>query len=444
MLFPDTARVRRRTSVVLFFLLTLLTLTAHCARAETNTVKLGVNYPLTGPYSIEGLDQIRAAQLAVDEVNSQGGILGRRVELVRRDSGSDTLRTELNVHELIDEGCSMIFGGSSSAVAITTSRICQAHNIPFFGTLTYSTATTMEDGHRVSFRECSDSYMSAQVLGPWLKKHYPGKRYFFITADYTWGWTTERSVRLATGAVDRKKHPGLLFPLGATDFSQGLLKAAKEPPHVLVLVLFGKDMAYALRQASEMGLKDYCQIVVPNVTLGMAERAGSNAMEGVVGTLPWTWKIPELYDFQGGKRFVREFSRRYNRYPSTSGASAYTIVYEYKSAVERAQSFRTEDVVKALEGHTYQHLKGPQTWRALDHQSVQNVYLVRGNKPQKVLADPLRLDYFTILGDMAGKNAALTPEQWKNKRRAAGLPPFLERFPNEPEAPQSETQGGAQ
>jgi ABC-type branched-subunit amino acid transport system substrate-binding protein len=390
-----------------------------------------MTYPLTGPYSVEGLDQIRAARLAVDEINAAGGVLGRRIVLLTRDSASDVLLTELNVEELIGQGCVMIFGGSSSAAAIVASEICAKRKIPFFGTLTYSTSTTLENGRRFTFRECGDSWMAANALAGRLNAQYAGKRYFYITADYTWGWTTEESMRQVTGTTDRKKHPGVLKPLGAVDFSDALEAAGSNDPDVLVLTLFGKDMAHALRQAVDMGLKSRAQVVVPNLTLGMAERAGPKAMEGVLGATFWTWKAPYQYGYPRGKKFVEAFVGRYRRYPSTSGASAYSIVYEYVDAVKRSGSLASEGVIKALEGHKYRLLKDEQVWRALDHQSVQTVYTVQGNPISAVLADPLRLDLFTILGAMPGNEAVRSESEWKRLRVKAGLPPFLERFPGE-------------
>lgn len=406
----------------------LLLAEAGTALASQDQVLLGINYPLTGPYSVEGLDQIRASQLAVDEINAHGGILGRRIRLVARDSASDVLRTRMNVNELIDMRCVMIFGGSSSAVAITAADICQERNVPFFGTLTYSTANTMENAHRVSFRECNNSWMSANVMADWLNERFSGSTYYYITADYTWGWTTEQSLRQVTGTLDRCRHPVALTPLGTTDFRRELALAQAYDPQVLVLVLFGKDLAYALRQADEMGIKERCQVVVPNLTLGMAERAGAEAMEDVVGTVPWTWRIPYLYNFARGIEFIEAFVDRYRRYPSSSGASAYTIVYEYAAAVERAGSFDTDAVILALEGHSYQLLKDEQTWRALDHQSVQTVYMVRGNSRDRVLTDPLRQDYFTIISAMPGRDTVLSEDQWRAMRIAAGLPPELEEL----------------
>lgn len=416
-----------RRRAVLAAILALCTLLAGSfpARAASD-VLLGMNYPLTGPYSVEGLDQIRSARLAVDQINATGGILGRRVVLVPRDSGSDVLQTRLNVRELLDMGCRMIFGGASSDVALEASRLCRLAGVPFFATLAYSSPLTEEFGHRFVFRECNDAWMTARVLGPWLNEHFPNKRFFYITADYTWGWSSEGALRRNTGTEDVHTHPGLLTPLGSTDFVRELELARDAQPDVLVLVLFGKDMAYALEKAVEMGFPRFCQIVVPNLTLGMAERAGAANMQGVVGTTSWNWKVPALLGQRRGQAFVDEFMHRYRRYPSSPGASAYTIVYEFKDAAEAAGSLEAMDIIRALEGRTFHLLKDDQTWRALDHQDVQTVFLVRGNPPEKVLSDPLRLDYFEILDSRPGSQTVLSEEAWKAARIKAGQPPYLE------------------
>jgi hypothetical protein len=175
-----------------------------------------------------------------------------------------------------------------------------------------------------------------------------------------------------------------------------------------------------------MGLKNTCQIVVPNLTLGMAEGGGPKVMEGVVGALPWCWQIPYKYGYDRGVQFVEDFAAKYNRYPSTSGASAYTIVYEYKAAVERAGSFESAKVIPALEGHTYTFLKDPQTWRDFDHQSVQTVYAVRCKPQAEVLKDKYQLDYFEIMSSLPGEQAAITRAEWESARAEFGVPTSLE------------------
>ena len=144
--------------------LLILAVAVLTATANQQTVKVGLNYPKTGPYSVQGLDQWRAANMAVDEINAAGGILGKKVELVWRDSKSNVNESKANVQDLIDnEKVAMVFGGSSSAVAIAAGEACQARGVPFFGTLTYSTATTGKNAHRYVFRECYNSWMAAKA-----------------------------------------------------------------------------------------------------------------------------------------------------------------------------------------------------------------------------------------------------------------------------------------
>jgi len=189
-----------------------------------------------------------------------------------------------------------------------------------------------------------------------------------------------------------------------------------------MLVLFGEDMVRALNVAYEMGLTKKMQVVVPNLTLGMARQVGPTIMEGVVGGSPWVWNVPYELDYPRGKEFVETFSKRYEMRPSTAAASAYSIVYQYKDAVERAGTTNTQSVIRALEGHRYTFLKDEQYWREFDHQNVQSVYVVKIKPRETILADPFGSDYFSIVESMPGENAVQTRQEWEARRRAAGKP----------------------
>ncbi len=417
---------------LIFSALALLTCFAVSNGLAGEVVKIALNYPETGPYAKEGKDEWYGAELARKEINAAGGILGREVVYRWYDSASNPNQTKQNLTRAIDqEKVQMVFGGSSSAVAIAAGKICREKGIIFFGTLTYSTTTTGEEANRYVFRECYDSWMAAKALGDYLNQNFRNAKYFYITADYTWGWTTEASLRKFTGTEDKDAHPGVLTPFPSGFYDEALKKAEQAKADVLVLVLFGQEMANAIRSAAQMGLKNKMQVVVPNLTLGMAERGTPKAMEGVIGALPWCYKVPYQYNYTKGIEFVENFRKRFTRYPSTAAASAYTIMLEYKAAVERAGTFDTPAVIKALEGHTYQHLKDKQVWRAFDHQSVQTVYTVRCNPADVVLKDKYHLDYFAILGSVAGKDAAVTRSEWNAVRKAAGKSIYLEKLPGE-------------
>ena len=409
----------------------IISLQAFTVRADDKIVKIGLNYPKTGPYSSQGLDQLRASEIALDEINSGGGILGHRVDLLWRDSQSNPEVSVNNVTELIDkENVKMIFGGVSSGVAVAVGEVCQKKEIVFMATVTASNATTVENGHRHTFRVCYNAWMGAKAMAAYLKKRFEGKKYFYIVSDYTWGWSSEDSIRKFTGTEDVSVHKKILVPLGAKEeeFKKAVSFAKIIKPDILVLVLFGQDMSTAIRYATMMGLKKDAQIVVPILELGLAEGAGPQIMEGVIGSADWNWQVPYKYDYKGGKNFVEKFSEKYKRYPCWGASTAYTNLIEYKNAVERAGTFESSAVIKALEGHQFTLLKDAQTWRAFDHQCVQSVYVVKCKPMVEVLKDKYQLDYFEILERFSGEQLVQTRDEWNQIRKDNGLPIYLEKL----------------
>ncbi len=392
-------------------------------------VRIGFNYPQTGPYAAEGLSQYNGALLAADEINAQGGILNHQIRLVSKDSGSHVSKTRINVRRLLeDKKVRMLFGGASSDVAIAACELCQEKWIPFFGTLTYSPTTTGEEGHRACFRESYNSWMAAKLLSRYLNDNLAGRHYYNITADYTWGWSTESAIRKLTDTMDHGIHPVSRMPIGSTNFIEPLRAAQAAKADVLIMTLAGNDIVTALRQATVMGLKDRMQIVIPNMMRDSLVEAGSDAIEGVIGTMQWLWQVPYRYQYQRGILFVEQYEKRYNKVPTSSAASAYTILHEYKAAVESAGSFDGPAVIRALEGRTYRIVKDTQRWREFDHQSIQTVYLVRGLAAEKSAPPGGTPKIVEIIDSMPGEQAARSHEEWLSVRRRAGRPIVLEHL----------------
>lgn len=403
--------------------------------ASQEVVKIGFNYPESGPYSPQGLDQFRGAQIAVEEINAHGGILGKKIQLIKRDSQSRPKVSAANVTDLIDvEGVQMVFGGVSSGVAVAVSDIAQKKGVIFMATITASNATTGEKGHRHTFRVSYNAWMGARALSTYLNLQRLGQKYFYVTADYTWGWSSEESIRKFTNTTDESVHKRVLIPFpGAKEkhFKWALNMAKRSKPDLLVLVLFGDDMASAIRMATEMGLKDNIKIVVPILELGLAEKSGPKAMAGVMGTCDWNWQIPYKYNYKKGKSFVEKFLDRFNRYPCWGASTAYTNLNEYKDAVERAKTFDAPSVIKALENHEFSLLKDRAKWRDFDHQLVQSVYVVKCRPESDILKSKLGLDYFDVLGRFSGDEMVQTRGEWNARRTKAGLPIHYEKLYNE-------------
>ena len=390
---------------------------AQTPAVSQDEVLIGLNIPLSGSYKAQGRDQERAYRLAIDRINSRGGVLGKKIRFIIKDTKTNAAVAARNAEELIrKEGAVMLTGGSSSAVAVAQADVCQKYSRIFMAALTHSNATTghmttpaghiVQKAHRHTFRWFFNAWMTGKALVPYLNGTFgDGVSYYYITADYTWGHTLEDSMRWGTEISGGDTAGSTLTPLGQSDFRPQLTQALRADAQVLVLILFGNDMVTALKQAHEMGLSRRMKIVVPLMELNMAHQVGHNVMQGVISTVNWYWGLQDRYP--GSREFVSAFVQRYRRPPGSSAACAWVAIHEWAAAVERAGSFASGRVIKALEDHTFTLLKGKEKWRAWDHQAISSVYVVKG-KSRKQAKD--EWDLLQVVREQPGRKVMRSRE----------------------------------
>ncbi|XXK32146.1 substrate-binding protein [Rhodobacteraceae bacterium nBUS_24] len=379
--------------------------TASSVAAYTNeptgsSVTLGFNVPQTGPYSEEGLDELRAQELAVEHLNGLGdggmmntfssktlkgnGILGKKVEFVTGDTQTKSDAARASAKSMIEkDGAVMINGGSSSGVAIAVQGLCQDAGIIFMAGLTHSNDTTGKDKKANGFRHFFNGYMSGAALAPVLSSAYGSDRNaYHLTADYTWGWTQQESIAAATESMGWNTVNNVLTPLASTDFSSYITPVLNSGADVLVLNHYGGNMVNSLTNAIQFGLRDKVvngkqfEIVVPLYSELMAAGAGKN-VEGVIGSMNWNWQLTD----EGTKAFVKSFGEKYGRPPSNSAHTCYVQTILYADACERAGTFNPCGVAEALEGFEFDGMgNGPTLYRADDHQCFKDVLVMKGKE----------------------------------------------------------------
>ncbi|MBU4531161.1 MAG: substrate-binding protein [Hoeflea sp.] len=385
--------------------LALPTIFTSSARAYLNepkggTVTLGFNVPQTGPYADEGLDELRAQELAVQHLNGEGdggmlntfsskalkgnGILGKKVQFVSGDTQTKSDAARAAAKSMIEkDGAVMINGGSSSGVAVAVQSLCQEAGVIFMAGLTHSNDTTGKDKKRNGFRHFFNAYMSGQALAPVLNAAYGAdRRAYHLTADYTWGWTQQESIQEATEKLGWETVNNVLTPLAATDFSSYIAPVLNSGADVLILNHYGGNMVNSLTNAVQFGLRDKMvngkqfEIVVPLYSELMAAGAGAN-VRGVIGSMNWNWQLQD----EGSKAFVKSFGEKYGRPPSNSAHTCYAQVMLYADACERAGTFDPCGVVDALEGFEFDGMgNGPTLYRADDHQCFKDVLVMKGTE----------------------------------------------------------------
>ena len=367
--------------------------------ANAKSVKLGFNVPQTGAYADEGADELRAFQLAVKHLNGEGdggmmntfkpskltgnGILGKKVEYVTGDTQTKSDAARASAKRMIEkDGVIMFSGGSSSGVAVAVQSLAQEMGVIFMAGLTHSNDTTGKDKKRYGFRHFFNAYMSGAALGPVLEKEMgKERRAYHLTADYTWGWTQEESIKNTTEALGWETVAAVKTPLGAGDFSQYITPVLNSGADVLILNHYGKDMINSLTQAVQFGLRDKqvngknFEIIVPLYSRLMAQGAGAN-VKGILGTTNWHWSLKD----EGSQAFVKSFGQEYGFPPSQAAHTCYCQTLLYANACETAGTFYPPEVIKSLEGFNFDGLgNGPTLYRAEDHQCFKKVLVVRGN-----------------------------------------------------------------
>jgi ABC-type branched-subunit amino acid transport system substrate-binding protein len=390
----------------IFFLL-LAVLFVHRPVFPADTVLFGLNVPLTGAYALQGEDQLKAYELAIDIINSQGGVLGKQIVYSVKDDKTNAETARENAKAFIKDGAVMITGGSSSDVAISLSEECQKAHVLFMAGLTHSNDTTGKDGHRHCFRWYNNGHQSAKAMSRvLLEKYGPSAKYAFLYADYTWGQTVQQSMQKVVEAAGCKTVLNLPTALGTKSFIAPLLQVKKAEPDVLVLVHFGNDMINCLKHVTQLKLREKMAVVVPLMEIHMAEPLGPEIMQGVITTMCWYHGLAD--QFEGSKRFVDAFEKKYQKKPCNAAATAWVNIFQYLDAVKRAGSFDHVAVIKALEGHKFTLLGEEEYWREWDHQGIHPTYVAVGKTPQE---SKDRWDLFKIISSQKGEELARTREE---------------------------------
>ncbi len=400
-----TRRGLLKTGAVAGAGLALPTIFAKGAAAYTNepkggTVTLGFNVPQSGPYSDEGADELRAYKLAVEHLNGEGdggmlntfsskalkgnGILGKKVTYVTGDTQTKSDAARASAKSMIEkDGAIMITGGSSSGVAIAVQSLCQDAGVIFMAGLTHSNDTTGKDKKANGFRHFFNAYMSAAALAPVLADAYgKDRKFYMLTADYTWGWTQAASMKAFLEGEGWTMVKDVRTPLATTDFSSYIAPVLNSGADVLILNHYGGNMVNSLTNAVNFGLRDKTvngkkfEIVVPLYSRLMAKGAGAN-VKGILGSTNWHWSLQD----EGSKAFVKSFGTKYGFPPSQAAHTVYCQTLLYADACERAGTFNPCGVGEALEGFQFDGLgNGPVLYRADDHQCFKDVLVVRGKE----------------------------------------------------------------
>jgi len=365
------------------------------AGSQGDAVYVGVVVPRTGTYAVQGEDELKGIQLAIEHINSgdplikmispktKKGVLGKEVKIVVADSEAKPNTAVQEQSRFISENKVVLMtGATSSAVAVALNKLAQREHVLYVTGISGSNDTTGKDCVRYGFRQCFYGQTAAAAIGPVLVKSYgKNKKAAYLTPDYTYGHTVQKSMQdylNKNGGWSTVTNQ--VAPLGAPDYSSYLLNIANSGADYLLNINWGHDAVLSTQQANQFGIFKKMKLVVPYQTPFLAKEVGPEVMEGVLAATDFWWTLEDKYPL--AKAFVDAFDKKYGYKPEWTANNGYMQFAIWARMVEEAGDFYPPDVIKTYEkGETFPSTVGDVHFRGADHQLVRPVIIVEGKKP---------------------------------------------------------------
>lgn len=341
------------------------------AGAPVKPLRVGALYSLSGAAAAYGESARLGLELAVAEINKEGGILGRPVEIALENEGTPAEAVE-TIHRLVHERqVDLLIGIDSSAVAEAVVPYLPELKRILMVTHAASPDITGKLLNPYVFR-CSIATHQNARAGARLVAPLRYRRWTTLGPDYSFGHTSWAyfSRYLQELKPDAEIMPEAFFhPFGGDDFTPWIRQALAAKPEAIWVSSWGGDLVNLVRQGRRLGLFDQCLVYMElGGALEVLEALGDEMPTGLwVGTRYWfRWSDAPAVN----QHFVEAFHQQYGRYPSYNAQNAYTGMHLLAQGVSRAGSLEAEAVIAALEGLRWTAPMGTVYLRPEDHQGV--------------------------------------------------------------------------
>ena len=362
-----------RIFTIVFTVVTMVVLSAPPATFAADTIKIGEvqTYSkltsFTFPYR-------NGWQLALEEINNAGGVMGKKIEVISRDDAGEPGTAVTIAEELIlKDKVVLIMGSFLSNVGLAMTDFAKRNKVLYVAAEPLSDAVVWAKGNRYTFRLRPSTYMQAAMLADEASK-MPAKRWATIAPNYAYGKDAVASFK----KVLKAKNPDVefvaeqwpaLFKINAGAEIQALA-AAK--PEAIYNVTFASDVAKFVREGKLRGFFNNVKVV--SLLTGEPEYLDplkNEAPEGwLVTGYPW-------YDIKtpAHTKFLEAYQKKFSDYPRTGSVVGYNVMYSVYHLLKKAETTDTEKMVDAMEGLTFDSIVGPIQYRKIDHQSTMGAYV---------------------------------------------------------------------
>ncbi len=338
-----------------------------------NTIKIGeLNSYKSQPAFLDPYK--KGWEMAVEEINAKGGVLGKKLEVISRDDGANPGDAVRVADELITrEGVHILAGTFLSHIGLAVTEFAGKKKVFFLAAEPLTDKITWQNGNKYTFRLRSSTYMQVAMMLPdalAAKK----KRWALVYPNFEYGQSAAANFK----ALMKAKQPDVEFvteqapPLGKVDAGAVVQAIDDAKPDAIFNVLFGADLAKFVREGNTRGVFKNRPVV--SLLSGEPEYLDPLKDEAPVGWIvtgyPW-----DKVNTPEHKAFVDAYQKKYHDYPRLGSVVGYVTIQSLAAGIKKAGSTDTEKLIAAFKGLKVDSPFGPFVYRASDHQATMGAYV---------------------------------------------------------------------
>jgi branched-chain amino acid transport system substrate-binding protein len=367
-----------------------------------NTIKVGVPMPLSGPAALFGEPAVKGARMFVDEINASGGVLGKKIELIVRDSkASADEAVRVSREMILKEEVQFLVGTLTSAEGPAVSTIAKENKIILIAPIPKTDQLTAPKNlHPYVFRTAANTTMEGRSVAEIIATWKDVKKVATIAHDYAYGQDVAKSfvdhlkgLRPDIEIVDQQ------WPkLGEADYTPFINAQMAKKPEAVFSAMWGGHFVTWAKQAKPLGFFDLVQNrVVNGGEAGSVEATRAMGADYPFGIYANSY---DLADYAGQSDAHKKYIEKVKAYtkedpPSTWPVTVYVAMQFLVEGIKKAGSVDSDKVAKALEDLTIEAPFAKQTLRAKDHQADRGQFygkMVKGPAGNAIMTEVKYVD----------------------------------------------------
>jgi branched-chain amino acid transport system substrate-binding protein len=355
------------------------------ALAQQGTIKVACVFPLSGMLALQGTGALKGVQVAAEQINRAGGVLGQRIELLPRDDKGSPAEAALVGREILGSGIKLIIAGSLTAPAMAIVNLLQENNALCLLTASQIMSLTHENFNPSAFRANVNGRMSFFAATAAMPIAHPDvTRWCCITPDIQFGHDNYKLFTLGLKKAyktrlnkDVDMADPVLTPYPATDFKVQISRLMAIPADALYIGVVGSEFYTFMAQARQLGVFNKFKVIVDSGQgISIGKNLGANLPRDNLWTgTPW---YPDAKDANAvSKALVRDWASVIKEPLENAAWNGHSAMWALAKAIGNAKSLETPVVRVALERVEFESANGPYRFRREDHQAICDIQVLK-------------------------------------------------------------------